>query len=462
MDRMSPLDASFLHIEGPVSHMHIGSVAVFEGPAPPRVDVEAMVAGKLPAVPRYRQKVRFVPLELGRPMWVDDPHFNLGYHLRHTALPAPGGDDELRNLVGRLMSQQLDRTKPLWEMWIVEGLEDGHWAMVSKVHHCMVDGVSGTDLLTVVLDHDPSPARPEPDAWEPAPEPSDMQLITDALRERVISPYEQVRSLRSGLRGPRAVRNQLRDVGKGVLSLVSAVRGAPQTSLNGPIGPHRRWNWARSTLADIKIVRTGLGGTVNDVVLTAITQGFRDLLLSRGESVEGREVTTLVPVSVRTQGERGTYNNRVSAMFAGLPVGIGDPVERLTSIRQQMDGLKESKQAVAGEVLTSLTGFAPPMLLAVGTRVASRASQRNVNTVTTNVPGPQFPLYIAGRQMLEAFPFVPLAGGVRIGVAIFSYNGMMNFGVTGDYDAAPDIAVLCRGIEDGMGELVKAASVTGG
>jgi WS/DGAT/MGAT family acyltransferase len=462
MDRMSPLDASFLHIEGPVSHMHIGSVAVFEGPAPPGADVEAMVAGKLPAVPRYRQKVRFVPLELGRPMWVDDPHFNLGYHLRHTALPSPGGDDELRNLVGRLMSQQLDRTKPLWEMWIVEGLEDGHWAMVSKVHHCMVDGVSGTDLLTVVLDHDPSPVRPEPDTWAPAPEPSDTQLVTDALRERVISPYEQLRSLRSGLRGPRAVRNQLRDVGKGVRSLVSAVRGAPQTSLNGPIGPHRRWNWARSTLADIKIVRNGLGGTVNDVVLTAITQGFRDLLLSRGESVEGREVTTLVPVSVRTPGERGTYNNRVSAMFAGLPVGIADPVERLASIRQQMDGLKESKQAVAGEVLTSLTGFAPPMLLAVGTRVASRASQRNVNTVTTNVPGPQFPLYIAGRQMLEAFPFVPLAGGVRIGVAIFSYNGMMNFGVTGDYDTAPDIAVLCRGIEDGMGALVKAASVTGG
>jgi diacylglycerol O-acyltransferase / wax synthase len=461
MDRMSPLDASFLHLEGPTNPMHIGSVAVFEGPAPAGSDVEAMVAGKLPLVPRYRQKVRFVPLDLGRPLWVDDPHFNLGYHLRHTALPAPGGDEELRNLVGRLMSQQLDRTKPLWEMWIVEGLEDGHWAIISKVHHCMVDGVSGTDLLTVVLDQDPSPPPAEPDEWEATAEPSSTALLTDALRERVVSPYEQFRALRSGLRGPRALRSELGDVGKGLRSLVSAVRGSPETSLNGPIGPHRRWNWARSTLGDIKVVRASLGGTVNDVVLTAITQGFRDLLLSRGEAVEGREVTTLVPVSVRTPGERGTYNNRVSAMFAGLPVGIADPVERLTSLRAQMDDLKESKQAVAGEVLTSLTGFAPPMLLAVGTRVASRASQRNVNTVTTNVPGPQFPLYAVGRQMLEAFPFVPLGGQIRIGIAIFSYNGMMNFGVTGDYDAAPDIGVLCQGIEDGMGELLKAAGVTG-
>jgi diacylglycerol O-acyltransferase len=460
MDRMSPLDASFLHLEGPVSPMHIGSVAVFEGPAPPAAELEAMVAGKLPAVPRYRQKVRFVPLDLGRPLWVDDPHFNLGYHVRHTALPSPGGDDELRNLVGRVMSQQLDRTKPLWEMWMVEGMEDGHWAIVSKVHHCMVDGVSGTDLLAVVLDQDPAPPPPEPDQWEPAPEPSNAALFTDAVRDRVVNPYEQFRALRSGLRGPRALRTQLGDVGKGLRSLVTAVRGSPETSLNGPIGPHRRWNWARSTLGDVKVVRTSLGGTVNDVVLTAITQGFRELLLSRGEAVDGREVTTLVPVSVRTPGERGTYNNRVSAMFAQLPVGIADPVERLTSIRAQMDGLKESKQAVAGEVLTSLTGFAPPMLLAVGTRVASRASQRNVNTVTTNVPGPQFPLYAVGRQMLEAFPFVPLGGQIRIGIAIFSYNGMINFGVTGDYDAAPDIGVLCQGVEDGMGELLKAAGVT--
>ena len=462
MDRMSPLDASFLHIEDAVSHMHIGSVAVFEGPAPRYEQFEAMVAGKLPAVPRYRQKVRFVPLQLGRPLWVDDPHFNLGYHLRHTALAPPGGDNQLRNLVGRLMSQQLDRHKPLWEMWMVEGLEHGHWALVSKVHHCMVDGVSGTDLLAVVLDSEPEPARPMPDSWHAEEEPSDARLVADALVDMVASPYEQLRAARSATRAPRQVLSQLGEVARGLRSWTGVVRPTPVSSLNGPIGPHRHWDWARTTLADVKTVRSALGGTVNDVVLTVLTRGFRDLLLSREESVADRVVRTLVPVSVRTPGERGTYNNRVSAMIAELPVGIDDPAERLAAIRSQMDGLKESKQAVAGEVLTSLTGFAPSLLLTLGTRVAMRIPQRNVNTVTTNVPGPQWQLYACGRSMLEAFPFVPLASSVRIGVAIFSYNGMLNYGITGDFDTAPDIAVLGSGIEAGMTELLKLAETMPG
>jgi diacylglycerol O-acyltransferase / wax synthase len=455
MDRMSPLDASFLHVEDSVSHMHIGSVAIFEGPPPPYDAFRDMVAGKLPLVPRYRQKVRFVPLQLGRPVWVDDPYFNLGYHLRHTALPSPGGDEQLRNLVGRLMAQRLDRSRPLWEMWMVEGLDFDHWAAVSKVHHCMVDGVSGTDLLTVVLDAEPEPAPPAPDAWEPAPEPSDARVVIEAVGDLVASPYEQFRALRATTRGWRQLRDRASDVGRGVASFAGVVRRTPESSLNGPIGPHRRWDWARTTLSDVKTVRKAMGGTVNDVVLTVLTRGFRDLLLSRGESVDDRVVRTLVPVSVRTQEERGTYNNRVSGMIAELPVGIGDATERLAAIRAQMEGLKESKQAVAGEVLTSLSGFAPAMLLALGARVVRNIPQRNVNTVTTNVPGPQFSLYLAGRPMLEAFPFVPIAGHVRVGVAIFSYNGMLNYGVTGDYDTAPDIGVLCRGVEDGMAELLK-------
>jgi diacylglycerol O-acyltransferase / wax synthase len=457
VDRMSPLDASFLHIEDAVSHMHIGSVAIFEGPPPPYEEFEAMVAGKLPAVPRYRQKVRFVPLQLGRPVWVDDPHFNLRYHLRHTALPSPGGDEELRNLVGRVMAQQLDRHKPLWEMWMVENLDQGHWALVSKVHHCMVDGVSGTDLLSVVLDAEREPLPPLADQWKPESEPSDVRLLGDALVDLVANPYEQFRAARSMTRAPRQMASQLGEVARGLRAWGGVVRPTPRSSINGPIGPHRRWDWARTTLADVKTVRKALGGTVNDVVLTVLTRGFRDLLLARGEDVEGRFVRTLVPVSVRAASERGTYNNRVSAMIAALPVGIDDPQERLAAIRAQMDGLKESKQAVAGEVLTSLSGFAPSMLLALGTRVAMRVPQRNVNTVTTNVPGPQLPLYARGRQMLEAFPFVPLASSVRVGVAIFSYNGMLNYGVTGDYDSAPDIGVLCGGIEAGMTELLKLA-----
>jgi diacylglycerol O-acyltransferase / wax synthase len=461
VDRMSPQDASFLHVEDAVSHMHIGSVAVFEGPPLSSEELETMVAGKLPLVPRYRQKVRFVPLQLGRPVWVDDPHFNLGYHLRHTALASPGGDRELRNLVGRVMSQQLDRHKPLWEMWMVEGLDQGHWALVSKVHHCMVDGVSGTDLLAVVLDAEPEPARPLAERWEPEPEPSSVQLARDAMVDLVASPYEQLRAARASTRAPRQVVRNLGEVARGLRAWTGVVRPTPRSTLNGPIGPHRRWDWARTTLADVKTVRRALGGTVNDVVLTVLTRGFRDLLLSRDEDVSARVVRTLVPVSVRTPGERGTYNNRVSAMIAALPVGLDDPAARLAAIRTQMDGLKESKQAVAGEVLTSLTGFAPSLLLALGTRVAMRIPQRNVNTVTTNVPGPQVQLFACGRPMIEAFPFVPLASSVRVGVAIFSYNGMLNYGVTGDYDTARDIGVLCSGIEAGMTELLKLADSVG-
>ncbi len=457
MDRMSPLDASFLHVENDVNHMHIASVAIFEGPPPAYADVMAMVESKLHLVPRYRQVVRFVPLELERPVWIDDPHFNLRYHIRHTSLPAPGSDEQLRNLVGRVMAQKLDRAKPLWEMWIVEGLEGGRWAVLSKTHHCMVDGVSGTDLLTVVMDDRPDPRREAPPVWEPEPVPTDAELIADALRDRVFSASELVRSALSALRGPGRLAARLRELGAGAGSL-SSLATATDVGLNGPIGPHRRWGWARTTLADVKRVRAGLGGTVNDVVLASITKGFRNLMLARRLPVEEQVVRSLVPVSVRREDERGSYNNRVSAMFAELPVGIDDPARRLTAIREQMDGLKESKQAVAAEALTSLSGFAPPLLLALGGRVFARVNQHNVQTVTTNVPGPQQPMYAAGRRMLHAMPYVPLAGSVRIGIAIFSYAGELSFGVTGDYDTTPDIDVLCHGIEEGMEELLKRAS----
>src|SRR3954453_12241011 len=457
MHRMSPLDASFLHLEDHVTQLHIGSVAILEGPPPPFADVLEMVRGKLSLVPRYRQVVRFVPLTMGRPVWTDDAHFNLEYHVRRTALPAPGGEEELRNLVGRIMSQHLDRAKPLWEMWMAEGLGEGRWALVSKVHHCMVDGVSGTDLMTVVLDRERDPGAPRREAWQPEHAPTGTRLFAGALLERAVSPYEAVRATRAALRAPRQFAHVLEDTARGLIGMRGLVRRTPVSSLNGPIGPHRRWSWARSQLSDVKGIRSALGGTVNDVVLACITNGFRELLLSRGEPID-RVVRTMVPVSVRSPGERGTYNNRVSAMFAELPVGIEDPRERLDSIREQMEGLKESKQAVAGEVLTSLSGFAPPMLLALGERVATRVPQRNVNTVTTNVPGPQYPLYAAGRRLLEAFPYVPLAGRVRVGIAIFSYDGALNFGVTGDYDTAADVGVLCDGIEQGVAQLVKLSA----
>lgn len=459
MERLSPLDASFLHAEDDVSHMHIGSVAIFEGP-PPRFDeVTAMVRGKLPLVPRYRQVVRFVPFDLGRPVWADDPHFALDYHLRHSALPTPGDEVQLRTFVGRVMGQQLDRSKPLWEIWVVEGLSGDRWAMVAKTHHALVDGVAGTDLLAVIMDLSPEASPIPADDWHPRPAPGAGRLAAQAVTDLVRSPYEQLRALRATTRLPRQALHQVADVAKGLSSYAGIVRPTPASSLNGPLGPHRRYAWASTSVDDVKRVRKGAGGTFNDVVLAAISGGFRELLAGRGEPVD-RVLRTLVPVSVRQRDSSGravgdnTLANKVSAMFAELPVGEADPVERLHMLSAQMAGLKESKEAMAGEALTSLSGFAPPMLLALGMRLATRVAQRNVNTVTTNVPGPQFPLYVLGRRMRAAYPYVPLAGQVRIGVAIFSYDGTVSFGVTGDRDSTPDLDVLCRGIERAMDELL--------
>jgi len=457
MERLSSQDASFLHLEDLVSHMHIGTVAILEGPPPPYDEVAERVRANLPLVPRYRQKVHFVPLGLGRPVWVDDAHFNLGYHLRRTALPEPGGDEQLRLLVGRVMSQQLDRHKPLWEMWMIEGLSDHRWALLTKVHHSVVDGVAGAELLSAILDEQRDPEAPPPEAWRPERQPAGAELAARALGNQALSPYAGVRG---ALRSPRFAAERAAGTVQGLLTMSGILRPPRASSLNGPIGPHRRWDWARSRLSDVKLIRTAFGGTVNDVVLTAIAGGFHELLASRGERTD-RVVRSLVPVSVRAAAEHGEYNNRVSAIFADLPVDIEDPVERLASVRAQMARLKHSHEAVAGDGLVGLSGFAPAMLLSLGLRTATHVPQRNVNTVTTNVPGPQRPLYAAGRRMLECFPYVPLAGHVRVGVAIFSYDGALGFGVTGDYDRAPDIAILCRGIERSMAALVEAAQAHG-
>jgi diacylglycerol O-acyltransferase len=454
MQALSAQDASFLHIEDAVTPMHIGTIGVFEGPPVRHEDVKSAIQSKLPLVPRYRQRVRFVPLDLGRPVWVDDPHFVLDYHVRQTALPAPGGDEELRRLVGRVMSQHLDRSRPLWELWIAEGLGDGRWAMISKVHHCMVDGISATDILTLVLDREREPAPTTAMPWQPEPEPDGAQLVAHALTARMTSPYEALRAARAAVRRPRRMVAEALEVTRGLGSFGTATRRRAMTSLNGPVGPHRRWDWARGRLTDVKAVRQAHGGTVNDVVLTVIARGFRDLLASRGEALDDRVVRTLVPVSVRAEHERGTGANKVSAMFANLPVGVDDPLERLRCVREQMEELKQSGQAVAAQRLTALGDFAPPMLLALGGRVAGRTPQSNVQTVTTNVPGPQYPLYLRGRRLLETFGFVPLGRFNRIGIAIVSYDGALNFGITGDYEHAPDIGVLADGIEAGMAELL--------
>jgi WS/DGAT/MGAT family acyltransferase len=456
---LSPLDASFLHLEDGVTHMHIGSVSIMEGPPPAYEVFLGRVAGKLPLVRRYRQVVRTVPLDLGRPVWVDDPYFNVEFHIRHTALPAPGNEGQLQNLVGRVMAQQLDRARPLWEMWMVEGLGHGRWAIISKVHHCMVDGVAGSELLGLILDPVPEPPEVDPLPWIPKLPPAGWELVLDAIRATLGSSFELGRLLRAQTRLPRRLVHGAGDTMGMMRAAASAVRSPTSSCLNGPIGPHRRWVRSSVPVTDVKQVRSNFGGTFNDVVLALITGGFRDLLLKRGESTEF-PLRTLVPVSVRPRDAHGRavgdgrMTNQVSAVFADLPVHLEDPAARLRTISAQMADLKESNQAMAGEVLASLSGFAPPLLLALAGRLGTKAPQSVINTVTTNVPGPQIPLYAAGRRMLEVFPYVPLGVRLRIGVAIFSYDGKVTFGVTGDYDGAPDVDIVAQGIQRAMGDLL--------
>lgn len=458
-ERLSPLDSSFLHIEDGVTHMHIGSVSIMEGPAPAYDELRDTLAAKLPLVKRYRQIVKRVPLDIGRPVWADDPYFDVEYHLRRTALPPPGGEAELCSLVGQVMGQQLDRTRPLWEMWMVEGLAEGMWALISKVHHCLADGVSGSDLFGLLLDITPEPQTVEPLPWTPGIPPHGWELAVDAVTDMFTSPFELFRLARAQTRVPRRAVAEIGEAVDALLAAAGTIRGASSPSLNGPIGPHRRWAPASVTVDQVKEVRTKFGGTFNDVVLAIITRGFRDLLEKRGESTDS-PVRTMVPVSVRPRDDRGkavgdgALANKVSSIFAELPVHVADPVERLTVISAQMAGLKESKHAVAGEVLTSLGGFTPPMLLSLAGRVGTKIPQKRINTVTTNIPGPQIPLYAAGRRMLKVYPFVPLGMQMRIGVAIFSYDGNVGFGITGDYDSATDLDVISHGIHAGMDELL--------
>jgi diacylglycerol O-acyltransferase len=450
VNRMSAQDAMFLHVENDVTPMHIGGVSIFEGPSPAFAELTAMVAGKLDHTPRYRQKVRFVPFGVSEPVWVDDHYFDLSYHLRHTAVPAPGSEAQLRAMAARVFSQHLDRARPLWEIWMVEGLGEGRWALLSKVHHCMVDGVAATDLMSVMFDDGDGAPPPGAEHWMPRPEPSGLELLAGGLTSRALDPASQVR------RALTAWPQALAAVAGAVRALAAAAPALRPgtTSLTGPIGPHRTWSWARVSLAEVKRMRQVLGGTVNDIVLTVITNGFRDLLDERGEAMPpDRVVRTMVPVSVRRPGERGVYNNRVSAVFARLPVGLDDPEARLADIRAQMDGIKASKQAVAGDVLAQLSGFAPPLLLALGSRVMTRSARLNMDTATTNVPGPQIPVRALGRRLLESYPYVPIVGTIRIVVAIFSYDGQLYFGVTGDRDHAPDIDVLTAGIQAGAAAL---------
>ncbi len=452
-DRLTGLDASFLHLERSGAHMHVASVAIFEGPAPTHEEFRDHIASRLHLVPRFRQKLRFVPLDQGRPVWVDDPYLNLDYHVRQTALPAPGSDEQLRNLAARIFSQQLDRSKPLWELWLVEGLRDGRFAIVGKSHHALVDGVSGVDITTVLFDLDATPKGPpaSPPPWLARPEPTDLQLVTDALRERLTSPKEIVRGFRHALRGPRKVLQGVSATSK----MVGAGMAAPNSVFNVEIGPHRRLAMVQADLGDLKRVKDAHGGTVNDVILSVVAGALGRYLRARGHETEGLELRAMVPVSVRAANEHGALGNRITAMMAPLPVGEEDPVERLKIVSAEMGDLKSSGQAVGAEILTKLTDFAPTTIASQAARL--QPAQRFFNLVVTNVPGPQFPLYVLGRRMESIFPMVPLARRQALCVGIMSYDGQVNFGLIGDYDAMADLESFALDFEAATDEVIATA-----
>jgi WS/DGAT/MGAT family acyltransferase len=457
-DRLTGLDSSFLHLEKGDTHMHVASTTLFEGPPPPYVEFRDHIASRLHLVPRFRQKLRFVPLAQGRPIWVDDPHLHLDYHVRHTSLPPPGSEDQLRRLASRIFSQQLDRSKPLWELWLVEGLSGGRFAIVGKTHHALVDGVSGVDITTVLFDVDresgPSPP-PRPEPWNPKPEPSDAQVLAEALVERAIHPREMVRLARRFLRGPRRAAAKVTDALAAAGSFAWTGIAAPPSPFNVQIGPHRRFTWVRASLGDLKLVKDELGGTVNDVVLAAVAGALGRYLRARGHSTAGLELRAMVPISIRGADEHGALGNRVSAMMAPLPVWCEDPGRRLRLVTESMGDLKQSKQAMGATLLTQLADFAPPTITGQAARLQSR--QRFFNLVVTNVPGPQFPLYLMGRRMERVFPMVPLAKNQALCVGVMSYDGQVNFGLIGDYDAMADLDDLSRDLEASLAELIEAA-----
>jgi WS/DGAT/MGAT family acyltransferase len=482
LDRLTSTDAGFLHQETASAHMHVGGVLLFEGPAPRFEDFLEHIRGRLHLVPRYRQKLAIPPVGSGRPLWVDDPNFNIEYHVRHSALPAPGSEAQLLEMAARIASQPLDRTKPLWEFWLVEGIEASagsrheRFAMLAKNHHALVDGVSGIDLATVLLDFGPTPTPLPTDAlqpWQPSREPSAIDLLVAGARDAVGAAAGLAVQTLSAATQPSRSLEVLRDAVEGVGELVWAgLNPAPETPLNVTIGPHRRFRVVRQELSDYKLIKNSLGGTVNDVVLTVVAGALGGWLRSRGIATDGLEMRALVPVSVRTEDDRGSLGNRLTVMRGPLPVYIRDPVARLPVVTRAMDDLKRSKQAVGASTLVAVNDIAPPAVLAQASRL--QFSTRLFNLLVTNIPGPQIPLYILGKQLQDLFPLAFLPQGHALAVAIMSYNGRLEYGLLGDFDALPDIDVIAEGIDESLAELLaatgaaprkaaeKAARTTGG
>ena len=454
-----------MQVETRHAPLHIASLAIFDGPVPTQADIHAAVERKLALVPRFRQRLRHVPLELARPVWEDDPTFDLSQHLHRLAVPPPGGSEELREVAEQLLSEPLDHSVPLWSDWVLEGLDQDRWALLTKVHHTMVDGIAGTDLLTTLLDATPEPAPEPAHPWRPAPTSGTVRLVADALREAAALRARELTGLPAeaamtwrGLRHPRELAAAGRASLSGVAGFARALLPTSRSSLAGPLGGQRGYHWTEVDLETVCAIRHELGGTINDVVLAAITAGFRELLIARGEIPGPRSVRTLVPVSVRRPDERGHLDNRVSAILAALPVELDDPEDRLTEVAVRMRALKDSHEAEVGQSLTTLADSLPAAGLTAFLHVVFRTPHRNLTTVTTNVPGPKERLYLAGRPMVATYPYVPIADRLRTGIAITSYEGQLLLGVTTDHDSVPDAHVLVEGIDAGFAGMAGRAT----
>jgi diacylglycerol O-acyltransferase / wax synthase len=461
-DRLTALDTTFLHLEDhSAAHMHVASVMVFDGLAPPPQQLVEHIVSRLHLVPRYRQRLAHVPYGQGRPVWTDDPHFNPRYHIRHTALPKPADDKALKQLAGRLFSQRLDRSKPLWEIWLVERMAGERFALIAKTHHALVDGISGVDITTVLFDTapDPVPTSRPPVPWTAKPLPGQAKLLGEALRERTTVPAEMARGTRALLRAPRRALSQVVDglASVGATTWAGIHAPAPDSPFNVDIGPHRRYTFVDADLQQFKAIKDSLGGTLNDVVLASVSLALGRYLRREGFDTDGLELKAMVPVSVRADSDRGALGNQVAAMWAPLPVGVQNPAECLQQIAHAMEDLKKSGQAVGAQVLTNLAGFAPPTILSQAARLQAR--QRFFNLVVTNVPGPQFPLYVLGRRLQVLYPVVPLARRQALGIAVMSYDGHLGFGLLGDFDALPELEAIATDLKWAIGSLARAAGV---
>lgn len=464
-DRLSAMDTSFLVLEKPSSPLHISATLIYEaGPLGTKgggVDFDAYKAATeavLHRIPRYRQKLAWIPV-VGHPVWVDDHDFHLDFHVRHTSLPKPGSLDQLKRLSARIMAQPLDKSRPLWEAWVVEGVEGGCFAVISKIHHCMIDGAAGQDLAQILHTNSPDELTPKtPEPWEPRPVPTDNELLRDEAARYLAIPGRAARGFREASAEFGELRDDLTTRVSSMLGMVKSMREAPtKTALNENIGPHRRFDWRDMPLSNVKAVRKAIGCTINDVVLAVVTGAVREFLMDRGQNLNGLDFRIAAPVSIRSADD-ADMGNRVSQWFVKAPVDEADPLERVEKIRMITEELKASNQALDADLIMAVAEWTPTVLMTLASRSASGAPPYNM--MVTNVPGPQFPLYLLGARLLSLYSQVPISDAAALGVALVSYDGKLCWGFNADYESVPDLEAFADMIEASFDQLAKAAGVT--